>query len=65
MDCPEYLMNQSREGEIICSEKIVIDDLCKAGKTAQANPEIDNTPKSKESIKALDQLILNFRLLRF
>ena len=59
MDCPEYLMNQSREGEIICSEQIVIDDLCKAGKTAKAYPEIDNTPKSKESIKALDQLILN------
>lgn len=50
-------MKQSRDGEVVCQGCVLITDLCAAGSTAQAYPEIDNTPKSGSSIRALDGLI--------
>lgn len=48
-----------RDGEVTCRSPITIDDLCIAGATAQAFSDIDNRPKSQDSIDALNSLILN------
>ena len=50
-------MQQSRDGELVCQNRILVTDLCAAGSTAQAHSEIDNTPKSELSIWALESLI--------
>ena len=50
-------MNQSRDGEVVCQGRVLVTDLCAAGSTAHAHPDIDNTPKSGSSILALDGLI--------
>ena len=50
-------MKQSRDGEVICRGRVLVRDLCAAGSTAQAYPEIDNTPKSESSVRALEGLI--------
>lgn len=50
-------MNQSRNGEVVCQGKVLVRDLCAAGSTAQAYPEIDNTPKSESSVRALESLV--------
>jgi len=50
-------LNQSRDGEVVCQGRVLVTDLCAAGSTAHAYPDIDNTPKSGSSILALDGLI--------
>jgi len=50
-------MNQSRDGEVVCQGSVLVRDLCAAGSTAQAYPEIDNTPKSESSVRALEGLV--------
>ena len=50
-------MNQSRDGEVVCQGSVLVRDLCTAGSTAQAYPEIDNTPKTESSVRALEGLV--------
>ena len=52
-------MNQFRKGEVYCAAPIRLENLCSAGTTAQAFPDIDNRPKSQDSIDALNALISN------
>ncbi len=42
-----------------CAAPIRLENLCSAGTTAQAFPDIDNRPKSQDSIDALNALISN------
>jgi hypothetical protein len=50
-------MKQSRDGEVVCQGSVLVRDLCTAGSTAQAYPEIDNTPKTESSVRALEGLV--------
>ena len=42
-----------------CATPVKLENLCSAGTTAQAFPDIDNRPKSQDSIDALNALISN------